>query len=47
LPEEDSEEAQIVRMANVEIYAQRAKARLPIFRDAGDSGGGDNLASAR
>ncbi len=37
VPEEGVEEAQSVRMANVEIYAKRAKAGLPIFRDAGGS----------
>ncbi len=48
LPEEDSEEAHIIRMANVEIYAKRAKAKLPIFRDVRDSAiRGDNRASAR
>ena len=48
LPEEDSEETQIIRMANVEIYAKRAEARLPIFRDVRDSAiGGDNRSSAR
>ncbi len=48
LPEEDSEEDQIIRMANVEIYAKRARARLPIFRDVGNSAiGGDNRTSTR
>ncbi|MDY7009712.1 MAG: hypothetical protein SVV80_03035 [Planctomycetota bacterium] len=47
LPEEETEEDQILRMANVEIYAERVRAGLPIFRDAGDSAvGGDKAASA-
>lgn len=47
LPEEDSEEDQMLRMANVEIYAERASAGLPIFMDAIDSAiGGDKAASA-
>ena len=36
LPEEASEEAQIHRLANVEIYARRVRAGLPIFRNAKD-----------
>ncbi len=36
LPEEDSEEDLKIRMANVEIYAKRVRAGLPVFRrDAG------------
>ena len=31
-PEEDSEQADIMRMVNVEIYAKRVRAGLPIFR---------------
>ena len=37
LREEGGEEAQSVRLANVEIYAKRAKAGLPIFKDASGS----------
>lgn len=36
LPEEASEEAQITRMANIEIYARRVRAGLPIFRKTRD-----------
>ena len=32
LPEEEDDQAQVTRMANVEIYAKRVKAGLPIFR---------------
>ena len=34
MSEEEDDRAQIVRLANVEIYAKRARAGLPIFRGA-------------
>jgi hypothetical protein len=33
LPEDPSEEAEIIRLANLELYARRARAGLPIFED--------------
>jgi len=36
LPEDASAEAQITRLANVEIYARRVRAGLPIFRKTRD-----------
>jgi len=34
--DEDCEEAELVRLANIEVYARRASAGLPIFDDRGD-----------
>jgi len=36
-PEEDTDRAQAVRQANLEVYAQRASAGQPIFEDLGDA----------
>ena len=36
-PEEENDQAQAVRQANLEVYAQRASAGQPIFEDAGDA----------
>ena len=36
LSEDASDEAQITRLANVEIYARRVRAGLPIFRKTKD-----------
>jgi hypothetical protein len=33
LPEDECEEAEIIRLANLELYARRASAGLPIFDD--------------
>jgi len=33
LDEEPCEEAELVRLANIEVYARRASAGLPIFED--------------
>lgn len=33
LPEEESDEAEVVRLANLEVYAKRASAGLPIFEE--------------
>ena len=33
LPDEDCEEAEIIRLSNLEVYASRASAGLPIFED--------------
>ena len=37
LPEEASEEAEVIRLANIEQYTRRAQAGLPIFDEAGSS----------
>ena len=37
LVEEESEEAELVRLARIELYAKRARAGLPIFEDRRDS----------
>ncbi len=34
VPDEEDEQAEVVRLANVEIYAKRVRAGLPIFRDS-------------
>ena len=39
LAEEDSDEAELVRLANIELYAKRASAGLPIFDDHSGSTG--------
>ena len=39
--EEETEEAELVRLENVEVYARRARLGLPIFEEPG------NPASAR
>ena len=33
-PEEECDEAEVVRLANVEVYARRVRAGLPLFEDA-------------
>ena len=33
VPDEEDEQAEVVRLANVEIYAKRVRAGLPIFRE--------------
>ncbi len=33
IPEEECEEAEIVRLSNLEVYAERASAGLPIFEE--------------
>lgn len=36
LVEEPCDEAELVRLANIEVYAKRASAGLPIFEEPGD-----------
>jgi len=36
-PDEDNDRAQAVRLANLEVYAERASAGQPIFEDLGDA----------
>ena len=36
LTEDNGDEAEIVRMANVELYARRVRAGLPIFEEPAD-----------
>jgi hypothetical protein len=33
-PEPESDEAEVVRLSNLEVYTQRASAGLPIFEEA-------------
>ncbi len=33
LADQESEEAEVVRLSNLEVYARRASAGLPIFED--------------
>jgi len=40
LAEEETEEAELVRLENVEVYARRAKLGLPIFEEPGNPSGG-------
>ena len=37
LPEEDNDRSQAVRLANLEVYAERASAGQPIFEDLRDA----------
>jgi hypothetical protein len=36
IPEEECDEAEVVRLANVEAYARRVRAGLPIFEEPAD-----------
>ena len=33
MPEDESDEAEVVRLANVEAYARRVRAGLPLFEE--------------
>ncbi len=35
LPDEECDEAEVVRLANVEAYARRVRAGLPLFEEPG------------
>ena len=37
--EEECDEAEVVRLANVELYARRVRAGLPLFEEPADSMG--------
>ena len=36
MPEQDNEDAEIIRLANLELYAKRARAGQPVFGEADD-----------
>ena len=37
MSDDECDEAEVVRLANVEAYARRVRAGLPVFEDSGDS----------
>jgi len=36
MPEQDNEDAELIRLANLELYAKRARAGQPVFEESDD-----------
>ena len=36
MPDQDNEDAEIIRLANLELYAKRARAGQPVFGESDD-----------